>query len=55
MPYFFLNLSTRPPTSVNFCLPVKNGWQTEQISTRRFGFTEPVSNELPHAQVTVVT
>ena len=29
----FLNLSTRPPASTNFCLPVKNGWHFEQIST----------------------
>ena len=25
MPYFFLNLSTRPPVSTSFCLPVKKG------------------------------
>ena len=24
----------RPAVSINFCLPVKNGWQEEQISTR---------------------
>ena len=29
----FLNLSRRPPASTNFCLPVKNGWHLEQIST----------------------
>ena len=31
----FLNLSTRPPASTNFCLPVKKGWHLEQISTLR--------------------
>src|SRR5271165_2520925 len=25
--------STRPAVSSSFCLPVKNGWQAEQIST----------------------
>ena len=25
--------STRPAVSISFCLPVKNGWQAEQIST----------------------
>lgn len=25
--------STRPAVSSNFCLPVKKGWQLEQIST----------------------
>ena len=32
--YFFWKRSTRPAVSTNFCLPVKNGWQLEQISTR---------------------
>ena len=27
------NLSTRPAVSTSFCLPVKNGWHAEQIST----------------------
>src|SRR5215831_8214544 len=31
--YFFLNRSTRPSVSTIFCVPVKNGWQLEQIST----------------------
>src|ERR1700733_614670 len=31
--YFLRNRSTRPAVSTNRCLPVKNGWQTEQIST----------------------
>jgi hypothetical protein len=32
-PYFFLNRSILPAVSKNFCFPVKNGWQLEQIST----------------------
>src|SRR5262249_150517 len=32
--YFFWKRSTRPAVSMSFCLPVKNGWQLEQISTR---------------------
>jgi hypothetical protein len=32
--YFLLKRSTRPAVSSSFCLPVKNGWQFEQISTR---------------------
>src|SRR5579863_6529219 len=32
--YFFVKRSTRPAVSTSFCLPVKNGWQFEQISTR---------------------
>jgi hypothetical protein len=31
--YFFLNRSTRPSVSTIFCVPVKNGWQLEQMST----------------------
>ena len=31
-PNFFVNRSTRPSVSISFCLPVKNGWQLEQIS-----------------------
>jgi hypothetical protein len=31
--YFFWKRSTRPALSTNFCFPVKNGWQLEQIST----------------------
>jgi len=55
MPYFFLKRSTRPPASTNFCLPVKKGWHSEQISTRMFSLTDPVSNSLPQTQVTLVT
>ena len=40
--YFFRNLSIRPAVSTNFCLPVKNGWQAEQISTLMFLIVERV-------------
>lgn len=30
--YFCRKRSTRPAVSTSFCLPVKNGWQFEQIS-----------------------
>ena len=48
----FLNLSTRPPASTNFCLPVKKGWHFEQISTLispPFGLVERVRTVSPHA------
>ena len=32
--YLRLKRSTRPAVSSSFCLPVKKGWQLEQISTR---------------------
>ncbi len=46
--------STRPAVSISFCLPVKNGWQLEQISTRMSSplCVERVSNVLPQAQCT---
>ena len=53
MPYFFLNFSTRPAESTNFCLPVKKGWQLEQISTWIFSTVERVSTTWPQAQVIV--
>lgn len=31
--YFLVKRSTRPAVSISFCLPVKKGWQLEQIST----------------------
>jgi hypothetical protein len=31
-PYLVRNRSTRPAVSTSFCLPVKNGWQTLQMS-----------------------
>src|SRR5215472_13008352 len=45
--------STRPAVSISFCLPVKNGWQLEQISTWISPrCVERVVNVLPHAQCT---
>src|SRR5205814_126525 len=32
-PYLRWKRSTRPAVSTSFCLPVKNGWHAEQIST----------------------
>jgi hypothetical protein len=31
-PYLVRNRSTRPAVSISFCLPVKKGWQTLQMS-----------------------
>ena len=43
--------STRPAVSTRRCLPVKNGWQLEQISTLIFPlWVERVSKLLPHEQ-----
>src|SRR4051812_1226569 len=53
--YFFWNFSTRPVVSTNFILPVKNGWQAEQISTVMFLRVLRVVNLLPQPQVTVVS
>src|ERR1700691_3367083 len=55
--YFFVKRSTRPAVSISFCLPVKNGWQLEQISVRIALplMVERVSNVLPQAQCTVTT
>lgn len=55
MPYFLLNFSILPAVSSNFCLPVKKGWQAEQISTLRSPAVERVVKLLPHAQVTVTS
>ena len=49
-PNFLLNFSTRPAVSTNFCLPVKNGWQAEQMSTLMRADVLRVVNVLPHAQ-----
>src|SRR6185437_14848712 len=47
--------STRPAVSTSFCLPVKNGWQAEQISrTMSPLWVERVSKWLPQAQRTLV-
>src|ERR1700757_743078 len=53
--YFFWKRSTRPAVSTSFCLPVKNGWQLEQISTRSISplMVERVWNVCPQAQWTV--
>ena len=40
LPYFLTNFSTRPALSTSFCLPVKYGWQSEQISTLIWGTVE---------------
>ena len=50
MPYFLLKRSIRPAVSINFCLPVKNGWQFEQISMPKSPRVENVSWIAPHAQ-----
>ena len=50
----FLNLSTRPPASTYFCLPVKKGWHLEQMSTRSSPLASPlverVVTDSPQAQ-----
>jgi hypothetical protein len=55
MLYFFLNRSMRPAVSTSFCLPVKKGWQAEQISTLMSFTVERVSITFPQAQVIVVS
>ena len=42
----------RPAESTSFCLPVKNGWHLEQISTRSSFLVEPVVQVSPQAQWT---
>ena len=53
--YFLLKRSTRPAVSTSFYLPVKKGWQFEQISTRIMSplMVECVWNVWPQAQCTV--
>src|SRR5215469_15767293 len=53
--YFFWKRSTRPAVSTSFCLPVKKGWQLEQISTRSILplMVERVWKVFPQAQWTV--
>src|SRR5579872_4582876 len=53
--YLRWNFSTRPVVSTYFILPVKNGWQAEQISTVMFFFVLRVTNLLPQPQVTVAS
>src|ERR1044072_4938977 len=45
--YLRWNFSTRPVVSTNFILPVKNGWQAEQISTEMMLRMLRVGNLLP--------
>jgi len=52
-PYFWRKRSTRPAVSINFCLPVKNGWQTLQMSVWISAMVERVWNVLPQAHFTV--
>ena len=52
-PKRLLNLSTRPPVSTSFCLPVKKGWHFEQMSTFISPAVDLVSNVFPHAHLTV--
>jgi hypothetical protein len=52
-PYFWRKRSTRPAVSMSFCFPVKNGWQTLQMSVWISAIVERVWNELPHAHFTV--
>ena len=51
---FDWNFSIRPAVSMYFSLPVKNGWQAEQISTFSSFLVLRVLNVLPQLQVTVV-
>src|SRR4029079_9888193 len=53
--YFFLNRSTRPSVATIFCVPVKNGWQLEQISTLISPTVDRVLQLLPQAQCTVAS
>ncbi len=48
--------STRPAVSISFCLPVKKGWQAEQISrTMSPLWVERVSKLEPQAHLTVMS
>src|SRR5207245_8006173 len=53
--YFLVKRSTRPAVSISFCLPVKKGWQFEQISTFSLSplMVERVVKLWPQAQCTV--
>ena len=44
--YFLLKRSTRPPTSLLRCLPVKNGWDAELVSTRITEYVLPSSHSI---------
>ncbi len=43
----FWNRSTWPAVSMIVCLPVKNGWQLLQTSTRSSGRVEPTVHSVP--------
>jgi hypothetical protein len=53
--YFLLNFSTLPSASTIFCLPVKNGWHFEQISTCIFCLVDLVVNTSPQAHWAVAS
>jgi hypothetical protein len=53
LPYFVRKRSTRPAVSISFCFPVKNGWQTLQMSVWISAWVDRVWNVLPQAQRTV--
>src|SRR5271165_4282202 len=54
--YFRRKRSTRPAVSINFCLPVKNGWHAAQISTLMSPrWVERVTKALPQAQCTRIS
>jgi hypothetical protein len=53
VPYFCRKRSMRPAVSISFCLPVKNGWQFEQMSVWISATVERVWNVLPQAHFTV--
>ncbi len=42
----------RPAVSTSFCLPVKKGWQLEQMATLISSIVDLVSNVFPHAHLT---
>jgi len=48
--------STRPAVSMSFCLPVKKGWQDEQISTWMSPLcVDRVVKLLPQAHITRIS
>src|SRR5262249_43598251 len=54
--YFRRKRSTRPAVSTSFCLPVKNGWQFEQISRWISPlWVDRVVNEFPQARITRIS
>ena len=54
LPHFRVYFSIWPAESMRRCLPVKNGWQFEQISSRSScPLVERVVQVVPHAQWTL--